>query len=216
MKKILLLFLCSLAPSYACEDLTSLNRDRDVRIEIQNVYVGTADLKIDTGTRRCTMFPAGNESQEILGSIAILPGESLAAMTSPIFDSMDKGTLPPDAVRLISVAKAIDTKNDFNTLVMLGDLYVPTAHRGKGYAKKLIDFASKQVFQEGIATIIIQPYPFEYEDGFEYEFGKEKSLEGSPDYQSKEQRLITLYEKCGFENVQAQDVSFMQLSNKKS
>ena len=121
-------------------------------------------------------------------SLTATHGKTLAAFDSPIFDAINRSEMPPDVPPVIAAVKAMKTRGDLNKMVMLGDLYVPVAHRGKGYARRLLDESCTHLLSKGFKTIALIPDPFEYEDG-------KKKLLADID---KREKLMKLYHSCGF------------------
>jgi GNAT superfamily N-acetyltransferase len=167
-------------------------------IYTMNVQIGDAT----GGVRYCSIH---NASSERVGWVSVTEGKVLDVFTSPKFESIDRTTLPSCIVPLIGVIKKIKTKQNLDKVAMIGDLYITQAYRGKGYAyaQQLLDKACQYCFDAGFNTIALIPDPFEYENG------QQKCLEGSPDYETKKQKLIQLYQKCGFSIDKADEMLFM-------
>lgn len=121
-------------------------------------------------------------------SLTTTQGSCLAVFDTPIFDTIDASEMPPGVPSLIAAVKAMKAKYDLHDVVVIGDVYVPVAHRGHGYARQLIEEACTNIFSQGFKTVTLIPDPFEYEDG------KQKLLHDK----DKEQKLVHLYQTCGF------------------
>jgi GNAT superfamily N-acetyltransferase len=132
-------------------------------------------------------------------SLTATQGSYLVIFGSPLFDSMDTSQMPSEVPHLITAVKAIKTSHGLNKVVMVGDLYVSLVHRGKGYAHHLLKETCTHLFRQGFKTIVLIPDPFEYEDG------KQKLL---PD-EDKKQKLVKLYQNCGFKKDNEDKTIFM-------
>src|SRR3990167_3753374 len=100
-----------------------------------------------------------------VSSLTVTPGSTLAVFDSPIFDTIDKSEMPIEVLHLISAIKAIKTRYGLAEIAMVGDLYVPSEYRGKGYARNLLTKTCSQVFSKGFKAVVLVPDPFEYEEG---------------------------------------------------
>lgn len=170
----------------------------------QKITVEFQIKEVAAGVRHCSMYILGkSENPEHVGSIGINQGKTLDIFTSSVFDAVDRSSLPSTIVRLMTVIGKIKTKQSLDKVVMLGDLHIAIAYRGKGFAQQLLDKACQYCFDEGATLIALIPDPFEYENG------TQKCLESSPDYEIKKQRLIQLYQKCGFSIDKADATLFM-------
>lgn len=159
---------------------------------------------IAPGIYRWTMLTAQNE---VIGTISGTEGKVLAMFTSPVMTSLNKAELPPDVVRLMNQIQAISTKQNLEKVIVIGDLHVPVAHRGKNFAQILLYNVCQQLSNIEIETIILIPDPFEYIDG------KETIISDPLEYEEKKRRLIKLYSKCGFVEDQAMELTYMYRKN---
>jgi GNAT superfamily N-acetyltransferase len=132
-------------------------------------------------------------------SLTATEGKNLALFDSSIFSTIDVSEMPPEIPHLIAAVKAIKIHNDLNSVVMIGDLYTPLAHRGKGYATYLLKEACLKIFNDGINVVVLIPDPFEHEDG------KQKLLID----EIKKQKLVRLYQSCGFKKDNENIFTFM-------
>ncbi|MCX5924584.1 MAG: GNAT family N-acetyltransferase [Candidatus Dependentiae bacterium] len=127
-------------------------------------------------------------------SLLAQDGSSMCSLsTIPVsifsgFDTTDISIQPPEMQSSIVAVKAIKAKYDLNDVVMISDLYVSLAHRGNGHAHHLLEETCEHLFSNGTKAVMLIPDPFEYENG------RPKSLADD----DKKQRLVKLYQSCGF------------------
>ncbi len=152
------------------------------------------DLQFGGKQRIMTLVSRGREA-ETVGAVAIMPTEQLSIFDSPVFEAIDKEIVPPEVRTIISVVQSIkrELEGSLEDCVMLGDLYIYPEFRGCGYSSLLIQKVCLEIFSTTkIKCIAIAPDPFEYENKMQ------KSLQGTPEYEMKKERLIKLYQLNGF------------------
>lgn len=131
--------------------------------------------------------------------LSTTPGSHFCNFDSPAFNAIDISSLPAELLHIIVAVKAIKARYDLNAVVMIGDLYVPLAHRGKGYASHLLEETCMHLFSNGAKAVVLIPDPFEYENGA-------AKLLADDD---KKQNLVKLYQRCGFKSNDDSAVVFM-------
>ena len=136
--------------------------------------------------QQCSLLASDGSS---VARLVITNGDNLAIFGSSLFDTIDISTMPPEVAPLIPIVKSIKTKHDLKKVTMICDLYVPLAYRGNGYAHQLLKETCTHIFNQGVKTVVLAPGPFEYQkDGQTIVLNDE----------NKKQRLIKLYQSCGF------------------
>lgn len=176
---------------------------------VSNIQFTQQEMPAGLQQRSIVVIDENNQAQTI-GSINILSGTQLAIFASPVFVEMDKTTLPPDVTALIEIVFTIknNLQPDLERVALLGDLYIHPEFRGKGYAQALIKNTCQEIFNRAEADLIVlTPTPFEYENNVQ------KLLKGTLEYESKKERLITLYQRCGFVLYEGQPL-FLYLEKK--
>jgi GNAT superfamily N-acetyltransferase len=150
------------------------------------------------------MYIVQDGKEDLIGSISISDHTVFSVFLSPVLFSM-KSTLPKSVSDIIEVVAFISKRreSDVKKTVLLGDLYIAPAYRGKGYAQLLVKNTCQECFQKGYDFIALIPDPFEYENGVQ------KSLHDMPEYDAKQKALIKLYTKCGFKIASDQHANFM-------
>lgn len=152
--------------------------------------------ELKDGTHSYSLVTPEGSSAAILTTIQ---GSQLDIFSSSAFDNIDISQMPPEISHLITGVKAIKSKHDLNKIIMIGDVYVPLAHRGKGYAHNLLEKTCANLFNQNTQTIILIPDPFEYKDNKQIVVNDE----------DKKQKLVKLYESCGFKKDNENKVIYM-------
>ncbi len=154
-------------------------------------------MPMGIGTRK-TMYCVEGETKKKLGFIAITKGVTLKPLASLPKAIIDQMPAVSGFNAIFKMVKLLAAKEyDLDKTVMLGDLYIFPDLRGKGYAKLLVENACKTVRENKEAEhIVLGPQPFEYVDN------KQTTLSSQgPGYQEKVQKLIKLYQRCGFKKL---------------
>lgn len=148
------------------------------------------------GIERRLLWVATDENQaQPVASITILNSTQLRAFDLPAGATIQKDALPAEIITLLDIIASIKTDLSANLeqVVMLGDLYVKPAFRNQGYARLLMQNTCQEIFDTtNTQLIVITVEPFEYENNIQ------KSLLGTSDFAPKQERLIALYSRCGF------------------
>ncbi len=159
------------------------------------------------GNSRIMLYDSTQKPKKKLGVISISKASYLKPLSEVPKALAEKSS---GFLEIFSLVGVLTTKKyDFEKTLVLGDLYIFPDLRGKGYAKNLVEKACKKVFESGADTIVLIPQPFEYIDG------KQVILSDKPGYQSKVEKLMKLYGKCGFTKIDSEQ-NFMVLSKKQS
>lgn len=95
----------------------------------------------------------------------------------------------------LRLVKQLDAEGcPLESTAIVGDVYIHPEYRGKQFAYILLRtlFNHTLPASPSISRLVIQPGPFEYVND------KQASLVDTPDYHQKIDRLIALYQRCGF------------------
>lgn len=147
--------------------------------------------EIMPGIQKIDLIQTVGTQKEIIGTISVITKNIFSIFITPAFEAVDKSDMPDAVFRIVDVVKTLNNRNELDSTIMLGDLYVSSEHRGRGYAHKLVARACDCAKARNAKKAVLIPDPFEYVNG------EQKSLEGTHYEECKEQ-LISLYQQCGF------------------
>lgn len=153
----------------------------------------------DVETARYSLFDKA--AKKNIGLMTGARGTALGVFKSAAFATVDRGTLPPDILEMVTFSEVLN--GDLKKTMILGDLYISFSYRGKGYAKRFIQHVCEKLHSQGMDTIVLLPHPFTYENN------TRKSLKGVAGYEDDQKRLIKLFQACGFELAQHKDLVYM-------
>lgn len=139
------------------------------------------------------MYCKENEQKNHVGDMSIIKYKELDIWARALQSGVDISSLRPSEITMFKLISIITTNYDLKQVALFTDLYIKPEHRGKNYAQQLIKTTIKEQFSKhGIHYIAIIPNPFEYKENVP------TNLYDEPDYEIKKQRLIKLYQSCGF------------------
>ncbi len=108
----------------------------------------------------------------------------------------------PEQMPGITLPFKTDLKNMAMILVVP---YVKPAYRGQNFARMLINLTSQKLFENKAINSVIVVGPFVLFEESTNDEVQPKFLESTPEYKTREEQIIRLFESCGFHTIKAND-----------